>query len=127
MQVHEHELVEMTDGGLDYSIRNKLDTQYLRDMTQLTDRVWQVECLKVEKAKSNKFYKKENVAYIEAGGRDQGYDIGYEEVKENELNVEELNPKPPYVCKLLKPFDGKNPVKLKKWQICHQNIHLWRN
>ncbi|XP_058741237.1 uncharacterized protein LOC131613600 [Vicia villosa] len=27
--VHEHELVEMAAGGLDYSIRKKLDTQYL--------------------------------------------------------------------------------------------------
>lgn len=32
-QVHGHELVEMTVGGLDYSIRKKLDTQYLRDMS----------------------------------------------------------------------------------------------
>ena len=30
--VPEHELVEMAAGGLDYSIRKKLDTQYLRDM-----------------------------------------------------------------------------------------------
>ena len=44
-QVHEHELVEMAAGGLDYSIRKKLDTQYLRDMTQLADRVRQVERL----------------------------------------------------------------------------------
>lgn len=33
-QVPEHELVEMAVGGLDYSIRKKLDTQYLRDMAQ---------------------------------------------------------------------------------------------
>jgi hypothetical protein len=31
-QVPEHELVEMAAGGLGYSIRKKLDTQYLRDM-----------------------------------------------------------------------------------------------
>lgn len=31
-QVPEHELVEMVIGGLDYTIRKKLDTQYLRDM-----------------------------------------------------------------------------------------------
>ena len=31
-QVPEHELVKMAAGGLDYSIRKKLDTQYLRDM-----------------------------------------------------------------------------------------------
>ena len=38
-QVPEHELVEIAAGGLDYSIRKKLDTQYLRDMAQLADRV----------------------------------------------------------------------------------------
>lgn len=38
-QVPEHKLVEIVAGGLDYSIRKKLDTQYLRDMAQLADRV----------------------------------------------------------------------------------------
>jgi len=37
--VPEHELVEMAAGGLDYSVRKKLDTQYLWDMVQLADRV----------------------------------------------------------------------------------------
>jgi len=37
-QVLERELVEMAAGGLDYSIRKKLDTQYLRDMAELVDR-----------------------------------------------------------------------------------------
>ena len=37
-QVPEHELVEMVAGGLDYSIRKKLDIQYLRDMAQLADK-----------------------------------------------------------------------------------------
>lgn len=36
-QVSEHELLEMAAGGLDISIRKKLDTQYLRDMAQLAD------------------------------------------------------------------------------------------
>ncbi|PNX59109.1 hypothetical protein L195_g051249, partial [Trifolium pratense] len=53
-QVPEHELVEMAAGGLDYSIRKKLDTQHLRDMAQLADRVRQVERLKAEKARSSK-------------------------------------------------------------------------
>lgn len=38
-QFPEHELVEIDDGGLNYSMGKKLDTQYLRDMTQLIDRV----------------------------------------------------------------------------------------
>ncbi|CAJ2672441.1 unnamed protein product [Trifolium pratense] len=57
-QVPEHELVEMIAGGLDYSIRKKLDTQYLRDMAQLEDRVRQVERLKAGKARTSKFHKK---------------------------------------------------------------------
>ena len=38
-QVSEHELAEMVAGGLNYSIRKKLDTQYMKDMAQLADRV----------------------------------------------------------------------------------------
>jgi len=64
-QVPEHKLVEMAARGLDYSIRKKLDTQHLRDMAQLTDRVRQVERLKVEKAITHKYYKREKVAYVE--------------------------------------------------------------
>ncbi|XP_058741512.1 F-box/FBD/LRR-repeat protein At5g22660-like [Vicia villosa] len=48
----------MDDEGLDYSIRKKLDTEYLRDMAQLADRVRQVKRLKVEKARANKSYKR---------------------------------------------------------------------
>ncbi|CAJ2638053.1 unnamed protein product [Trifolium pratense] len=62
-QVPEHELVEMAAGGLDYSIRKKLDTQYLRDMSQLADRVRQIERLKAEKAKNSKFQKKKEIVY----------------------------------------------------------------
>ena len=53
-QVPEHELVEIVAGGLNYSIRKKLDTQYMRDMAQLVDRVRQVERLKTEKARTSK-------------------------------------------------------------------------
>ena len=56
----------MDVGGLDYSIRKKLDTHHLRDMAQLADRVRQVERLKVEKARASKNHKKERIAYIEA-------------------------------------------------------------
>lgn len=62
-QVAEHELVELTTGGLDYSIRKKLDTQYLRDMAQLADRVQQVERLKAKKDRTSKFSKKK-ITYV---------------------------------------------------------------
>lgn len=48
-QVPENELVKMAAWGLDFSIRKKLDPNYLRDMSQLANRVWQVERLKAEK------------------------------------------------------------------------------
>ncbi|XP_006598506.1 uncharacterized protein [Glycine max] len=96
-QVPEHELVEMAAGGLDYSIRKKLDTQYLRDMAQLADRVRQLERLKAEKARNSKFHKKEKVAYVETNDSDQEFDIIYEDIEDNEVDLAELKPGPPYV------------------------------
>ncbi|KAK2415615.1 hypothetical protein QL285_038080 [Trifolium repens] len=112
-QVPEHELVEMAAGGLDYSIRKKLDTQHLRDMAQLADRVRQVERLRAEKARNSKYHKKEKVAYVETHDSDQEYDISYENVEQGEIDLAELKPGPPYTCKLLKPSNGKNPVEPK--------------
>lgn len=57
-QVPEHVLFELAVGGLHYSVRNELDTQYLRDMTQLADKVRQVESLKGKKVRSKKYNKK---------------------------------------------------------------------
>jgi len=74
-QVPEHELVEMVVAGLDYSIRKKLDTQYLRDMAQLADRVRQVEILKAKKARASRFGKKVKVAYVDTNDNDQEFDI----------------------------------------------------
>ena len=52
----------MEAGGLDYSIRKKIDIQYLRDMVQLVDRDCKVERLKVEKARVSEIHKKiENI------------------------------------------------------------------
>ncbi|KAK2449663.1 hypothetical protein QL285_008835 [Trifolium repens] len=112
-QVPEHELVEMTAGGLDFSIRKKLDTKHLRDMAQLADRVRQVERLRAEKARNSKYHKKEKVAYVETHDSDQEYDISYEDVEQGEIDLAELKPGPPYTCKLLKPSNGKNPVEPK--------------
>ena len=66
----EHELVEMAAGGRDYSVRKKPDTQYVRDMTQLADKVRQVERLKAEKARTNRFPKKEKITFVDAGDSD---------------------------------------------------------
>lgn len=99
----------MAAGGLDYSVRKKLDTQYLRDMAQLADRVRQVQRLKAEKVRSNRFPKKEKIAYIDKYDSDPEPDWGSDVVEENEVNLAELKDGPPYVCKLLRPSNGKNP------------------
>ncbi|KAK2444838.1 hypothetical protein QL285_015833 [Trifolium repens] len=112
-QVPEHELVEMAAGGLEYSIRKKLDTQHLRDMAQLADRVRQVERLRAEKVRNSKFHKKEKVAYIETYESENEFDDGQDYMENNEVNIAELKPGPPYTCKMLKPSNGKNPVEPK--------------
>ncbi|WJX26814.1 hypothetical protein P8452_15690 [Trifolium repens] len=95
--VPEHELVEMAAGGLDYSIRKKLDTQYLRDMSQLADRVRQIERLKAEKARNSRFQKNKEVNLVESF--DDDYEDSDEclEYDESEVNVAELKPGPPYM------------------------------
>jgi len=85
--VPEHELVEMAAGGLDYFVRKKLDTQYLIDMAPLADRVGQVERLKAEKARTNRFPKREKVAYIDAGDSDPKFDWGSDTIEDSEINL----------------------------------------
>lgn len=110
----EHKLVEMVAGGLDYSIRNKLDTQYLRDMTQLADRVRQVEHLKAEKARANKNNKKNRIAYVELVDDEPETYGDLVDFDESEIDLAELKQGPPYSCKVLAPSNGKNPVELEE-------------
>ncbi|XP_050874989.1 uncharacterized protein LOC127078591 [Lathyrus oleraceus] len=110
-QVPKHELVEMGVWGLDYRIRKKLDTQYLRDMAQLTERVRQLECLKEEKARE---YKNKRVAYIDFSNDDEGSYNGPLDFDENEVDLAELKQGAPYACKVLAPSNGKNPIKPEK-------------
>ncbi|XP_050876761.1 uncharacterized protein LOC127080493 [Lathyrus oleraceus] len=110
-QVSEHELVEMAAGGLDYSIKKKLDTQYLRDMARLDDRVRQLERLKEEKARENK---NKRVAYIEFNNDDEGSNNESLDFDENEIDLAELKQGPPYSCKVLAPSNGKTPIEPEK-------------
>ncbi|KAK2384605.1 hypothetical protein QL285_071934 [Trifolium repens] len=89
-QVPEHELVEMAAGGLDYSIRKK-----------------------AEKVRNSKFHKKEKVVYIETYESENEFDDGQDYMENNEVNIAELKPGPPYTCKMLKPSNGNNPVEPK--------------
>ncbi|XP_050909590.1 uncharacterized protein LOC127123415 [Lathyrus oleraceus] len=110
-QVPEHELVEMAVGGLDYSIRKKLDTQYLRYMAQLADRVRQVEHLKEEKARTNKG---KRVVYVEFRKDDEGSCHEGPDFDDNEVDLAELTQGPPYACTFLAPLNGKKPVEPEK-------------
>jgi len=110
-QVPEHELVEMAAGGLDYSIRKKLDTQQLRDMAQLAERVRHVERLNDEKAKTQKYHKREKVAYIGLNESNQEFDIAFGDVETKDYDITELKLGPPYPCKSLRPSDGNNPIE----------------
>ncbi|XP_050876984.1 uncharacterized protein LOC127080729 [Lathyrus oleraceus] len=90
--VPEHELVEMATG----------------------DRVRQVERLKSEKARANKNYKKERVAYVEfEDGESEIVEDPYG-LEEFEVDLAELKEAPPYACKLLTPSNGRNPVETEK-------------
>jgi len=85
-------------------------------MLQLADRVRHVEKLKAEKARTSKYHKKKG-SYVETNDSDQEFDI-YED------NVAELKYGPPYTCKMLRPFDGKNPVKQKKMMNMSQDLYI---
>jgi len=67
-------------------------------MAQLVDRDRQVERLKAEKAKTNRF---------------PNFDWGSDTVKDNEINLTELKDGRSYACKLLRPSNGKNPEEPK--------------
>jgi len=111
IQVPEHGLVEMAAGGLDYSIRKKLDTQHLRDMAQLAERVRHVETLKAKKARTQKHFRKENVAYIESNESNQEFDIAFDDVRIEKVGIAELKVGPPYTSKSLRLSDGNSLVE----------------
>lgn len=81
-------------------------------MAQLAGRVLQVKCLKAEKARTNKYRKKKKVAYVEIDKYLSN--LGDEYVEGSTVNVIELKLWPPYICKFLKPSNGKNHVKPSK-------------
>lgn len=81
-------------------------------MAQLVDRLRWVERLKADKDRTNKCHKKDNFTYIETD--DYISDVGDNYSEKGEVYVAELNPWPPYVCKLLKPSNENNPIETNK-------------
>ena len=80
-------------------------------MAQLADRVRHVERLKDETARTQKYHKREKVAYIGSEESNQEFDIAFGDVETKEVDTAELKPGPPYTCKSLRPSDGNNPVE----------------
>lgn len=88
-----------------------MDTQYLRDMAQLADRVRHIERMKAKKIKTGRYHKKEKVSYIVV----EGCSFNDKElIDKSEVNVAEHKPKPSYMCNVLKPSNGKNPTEAEK-------------
>lgn len=81
----------------------------------MADRILQVERLEAEKARTNKYQKKEKIAYIEAD--DYLSDRGNEYFDKSEVNMAELKQWSAYVCKLLKSSNRKNPFEPNKNEI----------
>ncbi|XP_050897202.1 uncharacterized protein LOC127104023 [Lathyrus oleraceus] len=96
-QVPEHELVQIAAGGLDYSIRKKIDLTFIKSMSQLADRVRHLERLRLEKVRHSKV-KKEKIPFVDYDATYPIYDTGYASSTELEINVVELNPGSAYEC-----------------------------
>jgi len=79
-------------------------------MAQLADRVRHVERLKDEKARTQKHFRKEKVAYIASDESNQEFNIAFGDVEIEEVDIPELK-LGPYTCKSLSPSDGNNPVE----------------
>ena len=70
--------------------------------------------LQAEKARASKYSgKKEKVAYVDTNDNNQDFDIDWSPVEESEVNIAELQPRPPFVCKMLRPSNGNNPEEPK--------------
>jgi hypothetical protein len=77
----------------------------------LADRVQHVERLKVEKARTQKHFRKENVAFVASEESNQEFDIAFGDVEIKEVDIAELKLGPPYTCKSLRPSDENNHVE----------------
>src|ERR1051325_11359924 len=93
----------MAVGGLDYSIRKKVDPTFVKSMSQLADRVRHLERLRVEKVRHTKAkVKKEKVRHTEPI-----YEADYISPTEAEIDLAEMKPGPAYECKSLFRSNGK--------------------
>ncbi|XP_050874882.1 uncharacterized protein LOC127078469 [Lathyrus oleraceus] len=105
-----NECLRMAVGGLDYSIRKKIDPNFVKSMSQLADRVRHLERLRLEKVRHNKA-KKEKVAFVDYDATNPIYEADYASSTELEIDLAELKPGSAYECRSLLPAQGKNPIE----------------
>jgi len=77
----------------------------------LAERVRHVERLKAEKARTQKYHKREKVVCIGLDESNQKFDIAFGDVETKEVDIVEIKPEPPYTCKSIRPSDGNNPIE----------------
>ncbi|XP_058762579.1 uncharacterized protein LOC131635961 [Vicia villosa] len=107
--VPEHEPVQMVAEVLDYSIKKKIDPNFVKSMSQLADRGRHLERLRLEKVRHTKAKgKKEKVAYVDYDDTEPIYEADYISPIEAEIDLAEMKPRPVYECKSLFPSKGKN-------------------
>lgn len=58
--------------------------------------------------------KKYHVAYVDMDDQDLISEVELSHIKESYVDMDELKPGPPYMCKLLTPASGKNPLEPKE-------------
>jgi len=80
--------------------------------------------LKAGKSRTNRFPKREKVAYVEADDSDLKFDWGSDTVEDSEINLAELKDGPPYTRKLLRSSNGKILKSLKTKNILQKLILL---
>ena len=110
--IPESEMVKMVANGLDFNIRKKLVNQQFLDLTQLAEKVRQIEQLKakkerIERTKLRKVFRKEQVNFVEMESEEDEDDFESNEINLAEIRAAELQAGPPYVCASLRPMKGK--------------------
>ena len=95
----------MAINGLDYDVRKKLVNQQFLDLSQLADKVRQIEQLRREKERLRRknSIRKEKVTYADTVEVEEDES----DPENSEVHVAELKFGPPYTCTSLKLVKGK--------------------
>lgn len=119
-QIHEPELVRMEAADLNFFIHEKIVNEHLSDMSQLAEKVRQIEQIKFEKernCKFDKFITRDRVVCIKTynftnySKSNQDFNIEYQ----GKLNIAKLKLGPSHTCQMLKPEESQNKFSNAKY------------